>query len=128
VVNEHSSLTIHPISDAISSRFPHRFIGIFDVMYLICSSGILSRIEVRTTAGATEFIVIFPLFAYSFPNDLLNPITAALLHEYEHIPAFPSLPAILAILQIRPYFVFEKNCRAALFVRKVPSIFTLQTS
>ncbi len=53
-------------------------------------------------AGVIQLTAI-SWFAVSFPNDLVNPITAALEAEYAGAFGLPSLPAIDAILIILPY-------------------------
>ena len=56
-------------------------------------------------AGVMQLTAI-SWFAVSFPNDLVNPITAALEAEYAGAFGLPSLPAIDAILII-PHTLFH---------------------
>jgi hypothetical protein len=56
---------------------------------------------VRITAGATE-LTRTPVPARSLPIDFVMPITAAFEAEYAAAIGFPSLPAIDAMLTIRP--------------------------
>ena len=55
------------------------------------------------TAGETEFTVMSPCPASSFASDFEKQITAALLAEYGPSVGLPSLPAMEAMLTIRPY-------------------------
>jgi len=65
------------------------------------SGDVLAFMGVAMTAGAMTFTRT-PLVASSLPRDLVIAITAALDAEYAESPAFPSLPAMLATLTMRP--------------------------
>src|SRR6516164_1917840 len=66
--------------------------------------GMPSRIGVAITAGEMALTVMSPCPASSLASDLVRAISAALLAEYGPSVGLPSLPAIEAMLMIRPYF------------------------
>src|SRR5512137_1715562 len=101
VENEHSSLASQQTIAAISSTPPKRPSGIFDSMKSMCCCEIWSKIAVRTAAGVTQ-LTRMPVFASSLPNDLVSPITPAFDALYADAVGLPSLPAIDAMLTMRP--------------------------
>src|SRR5271169_4100605 len=56
------------------------------------------------TAGDTAFTVMSPAPATSLARDFVRQMSAALLAEYGPSVGLPSLPAMEAMLTIRPYF------------------------
>src|SRR6266850_529631 len=101
VENEQSAEASQHTSAAISSTCTKRPIGILDSMYWICFSVIWSKIAVFA-AGVTQFTST-PDCASSLPSDLVSAITPALEAEYATALGLPSLPAIEAMLTMRPY-------------------------
>ncbi len=67
----------------------------------MCCCEIWSKIAVRTAAGVTQ-LTRMPVFASSLPSDLVRPITPAFDALYADAVGFPSLPAIDAMLTMRP--------------------------
>src|SRR6476661_6433563 len=102
VENEQSSLASQHTSAATSSTLTKRFIGIFESMYWMWLSVICSKIAVLAAAGVTQFTST-PDCANSLPSDLVSEITPALDAEYATALGLPSLPAIEAMLTMRPY-------------------------
>src|SRR2546423_10824817 len=101
VENEQSADASQQTSEATSSTLTKRFIGIFDSMYWMCSSVIWSKIAVFAAAGVTQFTRT-PLRASSLPSDFVSEMTPAFEAEYATAFGLPSLPAIEAMLTIRP--------------------------
>ena len=77
VENEQSSEASQHTSEAISSTVTKRFMGIFESMYLMCSSVIWSKMAVFAAAGVTQFTRT-PVCASSLPKDLVSAMTPAL--------------------------------------------------
>jgi hypothetical protein len=75
--------------------------AIFDSMKSMCRCVIYSNNGVLIAAGVTQFTRI-PVDAVSLASDLVRPITAALDALYAEALGLPSLPAIDAMLTIRP--------------------------
>src|SRR5207248_3174298 len=105
VENEQSALASQHTSAAISSTLTKRFIGILDSMYWMCCSVIWSKIAVFAAAGVTQFTST-PVWASSLPSDLVREMTPAFDAEYATALGLPSLPAIEAMLTMRPYPAF----------------------
>src|SRR6266850_6121340 len=102
VENEQSSDASQQTNDAISSTFTKRPIGILDSMNWMNCSVICSKIAVFAAAGVTQ-LTSTPDCASSLPSDLVSAITPALDAEYATALGLPSLPAIEAMLTMRPY-------------------------
>src|SRR4051794_38019628 len=71
------------------------------VRWASASAPVSAFIGVSMTAGAIA-LTRTPDVASSLPSDLVRPMTAALDAEYGDMSGFPSLPAMLAMLTIRP--------------------------
>src|SRR5882672_9986507 len=68
----------------------------------MCCLVIWSKIAVLAAAGVTQ-LTSTPVCASSFPSDLVSAITPALEALYATALGLPSLPAIEAMLTMRPY-------------------------
>src|SRR5262249_25237583 len=101
VVNEQSAEAQKAASAAISSTSTNRPRGIFDSMKSMCSWVIWSKIAVLAAAGVMAFTAM-SLSASSLPSDLVSAISAAFEAEYAGALGLPSLPAIEAMLTMRP--------------------------
>jgi hypothetical protein len=75
--------------------------GIFETRRSTVLRSICWRSSVPITAGATAFTKI-PRVATSFASAFVSPMTPAFALEYGTSVGFPSLPAIDAMLTIRP--------------------------
>src|SRR5439155_1406684 len=128
VVKLHSPLLRKWTSAATSSGLPVRPSGIFESIMLICSWLSWSRIGVWITAGDTLLTQMSPLPTSSFDSDFVSAITAALLAEYGPILGFPSLPAMLAMFTIRPYFLSIISGNTALQHNTRPVTLMLNTN
>ena len=67
----------------------------------MCAWVICSKIRVRAAAGVMQFTAM-SRSASSFPSDLVSPITPAFAALYALAFGLPSLPAMDAMLTIRP--------------------------
>src|ERR1700730_4882736 len=88
--------------EVTSSIRPKRPMGILDSMKSMWLWVIWSNIGVYTAAGVTQFTRISVL-ASSLPRDLVSPMTPAFEALYADALGFPSLPAMKAMLTMRPY-------------------------
>src|SRR5438874_710156 len=79
------------------------------------------------TAGDTALTVMSPAAASSLASDFVKQISAALLAEYGPSAGFPSLPAIDAMLTMRPYLRSRMPWRTALQHSTGPMTLTART-
>src|SRR6266850_4810748 len=101
VENEHSSDASQQTSAAISSTLTNLPIGILESMYLANSGVTCSRIAVCAAAGVTQ-LTSTPDCASSLPRALVNAISPPLAAAYAAAFGLPSLPAMEAMLTMRP--------------------------
>src|SRR5262245_18894894 len=101
VLKEHSSEASQATSAATSSGRPTRPMGIFETRRSTVLRSICWSNSVPITAGATA-LTRMPRVATSFATALVRPITPALAVEYGTRVGLPSLPAIAAMLMMRP--------------------------
>src|SRR3989454_11606604 len=101
VENEQSAEARQDTRSALASTCTKRLIVILDSMYWMCFSVIWSKIAVFAAAGVTQFTST-PDCASSLPSDLVSEMTPALDAEYATALGLPSLPAIEAMLTMRP--------------------------
>src|SRR6516162_4763839 len=86
-----------------------------------------SRIGVAMTAGEIALTVMSPCPASSLARDFVKQISAALLAEEGPSVGLPSLPAIEAMLTMRPYFRSRMLLTTALQHRTGPTTLTDST-
>src|SRR5207244_9323466 len=91
-----------PAPRALPSFPTRRSSDLLESMYLMCVSVIWSKIAVFAAAGVKQFTST-PDCASSLPSDLVSEMTPALEAEYATALGLPSLPAIEAMLTMRPY-------------------------
>src|SRR5439155_11164729 len=117
VENEHSSEDSHATSAATSSGLPTRPIGIFATSMSTVERSICWSSSVPITAGATALTRI-PWVATSLASALVSPMTPALAVEYGTSVGLPSLPAMEAMLTMRPLCRGRMSLTAARQTRK----------
>src|SRR6185437_15320042 len=101
VVKEQSDEAQKAANAAISSTVTNRPRGIFDNMKSICSCVIWSKIAVFAAAGVMQ-LTEMSFEASSLPSDLVSAMRPAFDAEYAGAFGLPSLPAMDAMLTMRP--------------------------